>query len=150
MKHSEKHGARAKTIWCETCNESICNLCSQSQRHRDHVTMPLDTMKQFQIIRKKLSKTKTELKSKSVGLKTTIDGIEKTRDKLDSKKAEIKKKIDAGKSHDFETKNLSPSVTNSTLFCHNACHIMLELIYPSSACDDTHDTCVTVVVTRIH
>jgi len=35
------------------------------------------------------------LKSKSVGLKTTIDGIEKTRDKLDSKKSEIKKKIDA-------------------------------------------------------
>jgi len=57
--------------------------------------MPLDTMKQFQLIRKKLSKTKTELKSKSVGLKTTIDGIEKTRDKLDSKKSEIKKKIDA-------------------------------------------------------
>jgi len=52
-------------------------------------------MKQFQIIRKKLSKTKTELKSKSVGLKTSIDGIEKTRDKLDSKKSEIKKKIDA-------------------------------------------------------
>ena len=64
--------------------------------------MPLDTMKQFQIIRKKLSKTKTELKSKSVGLKTTIDGIEKTRDKLDSKKSEIKKKIDAGKSHDLK------------------------------------------------
>lgn len=59
------------------------------------MTMPLDTMKQFQIIRKKLSKTKTELKSKSVGLKTSIDGIEKTRDKLDSKKSEIKKKIDA-------------------------------------------------------
>ena len=68
--------------------------------------MPLDTMKQFQIIRKKLSKTKTELKSKSVGLKTTIDGIEKTRDKLDSKKAEIKKKIDAGKSHDLKQKTL--------------------------------------------
>lgn len=94
-KHNEKHGPRAKTIWCETCNESICNLCAQSQRHRHHVTMPLDTMKQFQIIRKKLSKTKTELKSKSVGLKTSIDGIEKTRDKLDSKKSEIKKKIDA-------------------------------------------------------
>lgn len=57
--------------------------------------MPLDTMKQFQVIRKQLNKTKSELKSKSVGLKSSIDNIEKTRDKLDGKKSEIKKKIDA-------------------------------------------------------
>ena len=100
-------------------------------------------MKQFQVIRKKLSKTKTELKSKSVGLKTTIDGIEKTRDKLDSKKAEIKKKIDAGKSRDsnFETKHPTPSVT-STLLCHNVCDIM-HVIY---LVVNVHVTCVTVVV----
>merc|ERR1712150_467221 len=38
--------------------------------------------------------SKTELKSKHSSLKGSIDGIEKTRDKLDSKKAELKKKID--------------------------------------------------------
>lgn len=51
-------------------------------------------MKQFQHIRKKLTKTRTDLKSKHTGLKVSIDGIEKTRDQLDVKKAEIKKKID--------------------------------------------------------
>jgi len=53
-------------------------------------------MKQFQHIRKKLTKTRTDLKSKHTGLKVSIDGIEKTRDQLDVKKAEIKKKIDTG------------------------------------------------------
>lgn len=51
-------------------------------------------MKECQAIRKRLSKAKTELKTKHSSLKGSIDGIEKTRDKLDSKKAELKKKID--------------------------------------------------------
>ena len=55
-------------------------------------------MKECQAIRKRLSKAKTELKTKHSSLKGSIDGIEKTRDKLDSKKAELKKKIDKGRS----------------------------------------------------
>lgn len=89
--------------------------------------MPLDTMKQFQIIRKKLSKTKTELKSKSVGLKTTIDGIEKTRDKLDSKKSEIKKKIDAGKSHELKLNILCLLLPQPySCIMHVTCVIIVE------------------------
>merc|ERR1711935_1066813 len=62
--------------------------------HANHTTTTVSTMKECQVIRKRLSKAKTELKTKHSSLKGYIDGIEKTRDKLDSKKAELKKKID--------------------------------------------------------
>ena len=70
--------------------------------------MAVSTMKECQAIRKRLSKAKTELKTKHSSLKGSIDGIEKTRDKLDSKKAELKKKIDKGKREKRCFSNLSP------------------------------------------
>lgn len=86
-----KHSSE-KTMWCETCSETLCTHCLVN--HASHTTMTVSTMKECQVIRKRLSKAKTELKSKHSSLKGSIDGIEKTRDKLDSKKAELKKKID--------------------------------------------------------
>ena len=70
--------------------------------------MAVSTMKECQAIRKRLSKAKTELKTKHSSLKGSIDGIEKTRDKLDSKKAELKKKIDKGTRKEmlFESKSV--------------------------------------------
>ena len=81
-------------FWCETCSETLCPRCLKS--HSTHLTMDLSTMKECQQIRKRLSKAKNELKTKHSSLKGSIDGIEKTRDRLDSKKAELKKKIDKG------------------------------------------------------
>ena len=48
------------------------------------------------------------MKTKHSSLKGSIDGIEKTRDKLDSKKAELKKKIDKGTRKEmlFESKSV--------------------------------------------
>ena len=91
--HSEK-----ETLWCESCNETICDECKQG-KHATHSTIGLNKMKQFQQIRKKLTKTKLDLKTKHSGLKVSINGIEKTRDQLDVKKAEIKNKIDTGMTH---------------------------------------------------
>jgi len=86
-----KHSSE-KSMWCETCSETLCTHCLVN--HANHTTTTVSTMKECQVIRKRLSKAKTELKTKHSSLKGSIDGIEKTRDKLDSKKAELKKKID--------------------------------------------------------
>jgi DNA-binding XRE family transcriptional regulator len=81
-------------IWCEDCNVCICPLCIFDGNHKNHQVAPVNVMKEFQHVRKRLKKTKMVLAGRVDDLHKSLQSIEKNKDGLNTKCVQMRKKID--------------------------------------------------------